>query len=157
MLLPQYRQPEKASDPKLLAHTGGIAMLHDAVIWTANQEILQKMVREKINFGDLSKAVWYPYWQPNPYLQTGNKNVVASFYERDGDLFIILFNNSAEKQTATLKVLSPYLSKYPGDATTKIYNPATEQSRNDPLSSAGTQIELDPYLPKLVTLKRSSK
>jgi hypothetical protein len=157
MLLPQYRQPEKASDPKLLAHTGGIAMLHDAVIWTANQEILQKMVREKINFGDLSKAAWYPYWKANPYLQTGNKNVVASFYERDGDLFIILFNNSAEKQTAELKVLSSYLSKYPGDARIKIYDPATEQSRSYPLNSEGTEIELAPSLPKLVTLKRSSK
>jgi len=82
---------------------------------------------------------------------------VASFYERDGDLFLILFNNSAEKQTATLKVLLPYLSKYPGDAIIKIYDPATEQSRNYSLNSAGTEIELDPYLPKLVTLKRSSK
>jgi hypothetical protein len=115
------------------------------------------MVREKINFGDLSKAVWYPYWKANPYLQTGNKNVVASFYERDGDLFIILFNNSAEKQTATLKVLSPYLSKYPGDAIIKIYDPAMEQSRNAPLNSTGTEIELGAYLPILVMLKRSSK
>jgi hypothetical protein len=153
MFLPQYWQAEKANDPKLLAHTGGIALLHDDIIWLGGQETLKNMVREKINFGDLSKANWFPYWQPNPYLQTGNEKIVASFYQRGGDLFIILFNNSVQKQTADLKLLAPFLKKNSG-GDARVYDPATNSATTISLGANAVRIELEPWLPKLLTLKK---
>ena len=153
MFLSQYRQPEKNADPKLLAHTGGIALLHDDIIWMVKQETLLNIMREKINFGDLSKATWFPYWQENPFLQTGNEKIVASFYERTGDLFIILFNNSPEKQTADLKLLAPFLKKNSGGQT-RVYDPTTNSATTISLGANAAKIELEPWQPKLLTLKK---
>jgi hypothetical protein len=154
MMLPQYLQSEKADSAALQAHTGGIAFLHGDLLWLNPQyETLQKMARRKFAFGDLSKAVWHPYWKPNAILQSSNAKVLVSFYERDGDLFIIALNSTGEKQKTTLKLSEPFAKTIGGKAI-EIYDPATGAATVGVLPASGLELEIEPYLPKLVTLKK---
>ena len=155
LLLSQYWQKEKADNRALMAQVSGLAMLHDAKMWVAGQEVLLQMMRERINFGDLSKTSWYPYWGDNPYLRIDSKDVVMSFYERQGDLFVIMFN-AADKRTETTLHFDGYLKKFAGDRHMKVYDPVTDKAETQDIARGRIELTFEPYVPKLLTLIRSA-
>ncbi len=154
MLLPQYWQPEKQNDKALTAQTGGIALLHGALIYQPGDEpdVYQRMTRQKINFGDLSRAAWFPYWKPNPYLKLANSQIAASLYARGGDLFIVLFNTTKAKQTSKIEISQLYHHRFGATPTASLYDPVLDTSAAQ-ASKDGITVELGPYATKLLTLK----
>lgn len=154
MFLTQYWQTDKAKNRALMAQAAAFAMIHDAVVWVAGQDVLLKMMRQKYNFGDLIKAGWHPYWEPNPYLQSDNYKVIFSLYERDGDLFIIPFNTTSHMQEATLKLRDGYTRKLPAAARVKVYDPVADEESTQELKDNGILLNLEPYCTKLLTIRR---
>ena len=154
MLLSQYWQVEKASNKALMSHVGGLGMVHDAQMWVAGQEILMQMMRKKYDFGDLLNATWYPYWEKNPYLEIDKPSVICSFYERDGDLFIIVLNVTGEKQAVNIRFADAYTKKYPGTKSVRVYDPAEQREEENRTPEGKIALTLEPYLPKLLTLKK---
>ena len=153
LLLPQYWQREKAANRALMAQVGGLAMIHDALLWVAGQEVLLQMMRERINFGDLSQARWYPYWEKNPYLHSDNEAVLLSFYERQGDLFIIPFN-ATDKEVQVNLSFENYLKKFPGADGIRIYDPVTDKAEMRKITDGRINLSFAPYVPRLLTLTR---
>ena len=154
--LSQYAQPEKRSNKALMAQVAGLAMLHDAQMWVAQvpwQQVLFQMMRYKYDFGNLTKATWYPYWDKNPYLESDNQSVICSFYERNGDLFLILFNTADRKQAATLKLRDSYIKKYPGRNRIVVYHPAQQKKEQRRIQGGRITVTLDRYQPKLLTMQ----
>ena len=160
MFLPQYWQKEKAENKALMAQVGAFTMLHDAIPWAAGQDVLPQMMRQKFNFGDLSKANWYPYWRKNPYLAlaTDNDAVICSSYERDGELFIILYNTTAKPQKTRLS-FGGYIKQFPDrdfpdEDKLTIYDPVRDQERLCSLDAVPMELSFDPYVPLLVTVRK---
>ena len=150
MFLPQYWQREKAADRRLMGQVGALAMVHDALPFVAHQEVLEKMMRRKYDFGDLSRAEWWPYWQANPYLAADNSAVVVSSYHRDGELFVIPWNISHRPQRLVLGLTE----RFPGPHQIKVYDPVEDRDAVGEVRDGRFELELAPYCTKLVTVRK---
>jgi hypothetical protein len=117
-------------------------------------DILHQMMRKKYDFGDLRGATWYPYWEKNPYLASDNPAVICSFYERNGDLFAILFNTAKVEQKVDLVFLDKYARTFPGRDTIRVYNPAAQREDVCKTESGRLSLVLEPYMTRLLTLKK---
>ncbi len=154
MFLPQYWQAEKAHDRRLMSQVGALTMMHDALPFVAGQEVLEKMMRRKYAFGDLQQAVWYPYWQPNPYLASDNTRVVFSLYARDGELFVIPFNTTSQPQRTRLTLSAGYRQQFPQMRGGSLYDPCTDRDVPIDMGQGKVEIDLLPYSTKLVSVRR---
>ena len=161
MLLQEYSQEEKRQNKALMSQTAGLAMLNGAQMWLVPglswQEPMVQMVRRKFAFGDLASATWYPYWQKNPYLHGDNPAVAFSFYERNGDMFVILVNTTDKRQRIVLNLLDDYTMEYPGRKSAVLYHPAEMREEVRPLEGGKLIVELGPYLPELITVKQEER
>lgn len=150
--LGQYRQPAKAMDPRLACHFMGLIMLHDAKVYPnyVKKETVDWMRFRLYEFGDLTNAPFYPYWKDNPYLETDNEQLVFSFYEKEGKLFVIVLNKSSQPQSGHL------ILKERGRALNHavVFEPVEETQREAALSDGSLDLTLEPYLAQLVVLTK---
>jgi hypothetical protein len=155
IFLEQYWQPEKANNKALQSQVAALAMIHDSVMWVSKgTDILHQMMRKKYDFGDLLNATWYPYWEKNPYLACDNPAVICSFYERNGDLFAIIFNRAKVEQKVNLVFLDKYARMFPDRHTIRVYNPAAQKEDVCKVESGRLSLVLERYMTRLLTLKK---
>ena len=152
LLLPQYLQPQKANDPALQAHLVGLATLHGLGVWQRKHAHARMAMRELFDFGDLSTAIWYPYWKGNPYIVTGNDAVLCSCYERNGELFAVLFNSTRDAQQACVRVTDAL--RRAGAVRLRVYDPVAGRAEESALARESIALEFGPYLPYLLTVRR---
>ncbi len=155
MFLPQYRQQEKAADRRLMSQVGALTMVHDALPFVAHQDVLEKMMRRKYDFGDLSRAEWCPYWQPSPHLAGDNRAVIFSFYHREGDLFVVPWNTSPRPQRVTLKLSESFLRRFPEPRRANVYDPVDDRDTLVEAQSGRIDLDLAPYGTKLVSVLKT--
>jgi hypothetical protein len=156
MFLPQYWHRDKAENRALMAQVGAFAFSFDSLvkhpIVAQGKDALSDMLRKRQAFGDLSHATWHPYWKPNPVALPDNPEVWLSLYERDGDLFVTVFNPGASKQELNLSF--PGLSrKDQSQVTAESYDPVADKVESQAAIVAAYQATLEPFGVRLLTIR----
>ncbi len=145
VFLPQYRQLDKQQNPALAAQTLGLIQLHDMNLYPSwiNETVIQRVRDFKRAFGPLEGARFYPYWQTQPGLvRVDSPAIVHSTYDRNGDLYALVFNKSQQPVHAMLK-LAPTVEK----SSATLFNPADGESRTVDVAQAkekGIELNLQP-------------
>jgi len=119
--------------------------------------VLEKMMRRKYDFGDLSRAEWCPYWQPSAQLAGDNRAVIFSFYHRQGDLFVVPWHTSRQPQRVTLQLSESFLGKFPEPRRASVYDPVDDRDTLVEAQSGRIDLDLLPYGTKLVSVVKVKK
>lgn len=142
MLLPQYRQEEKITSPKVATHLSGMATLHKLLIYPNFIDSKTELsIRDRMHDFGLEDADFVGYWQKEkPVIKTGSKDVYASYFDKKTGAFATVLNYSKEKNTVKLTVPFSYKSAV-------IFDPVTQKET----AYTGQSIELEPSMAKFIT------
>jgi hypothetical protein len=143
MFLPQYKQSvDQSNSPQLASQTFGLILLHDMNIWPSwmNQEVIKRVWDFEDAFGRRAGAAFYPYWKKQPgWIKSDDAQVIHSTFDRNGDLFVVLFN-SGKKPVRTRLHLD---AKAMGARKAVLFDPATGTSQTFTPQAAAEGISLD--------------
>ena len=142
MLLPQYRQEEKITSPKVATHLSGMATLHKLLIYPNFIDSKTELsIRDRMHSFGLEDADFVGYWQKEkPVIKTGSKDVYASYFDKKTGAFATVLNYSKEKNTVKLTVPFSYKSAV-------IFDPVTQKET----AYTGQSIELEASMAKFIT------
>jgi len=142
MLLPQYRQEEKTTSPKVATHLSGMAILHKLLIYPNFIDSKTELsVRDRMHAFGLEDADFVGYWEKGkPVIKTGDKDVFASYFYKQSGAFAAVLNYSKVKNTVKLDIPFTYKSAV-------IFDPVIQKE----VPYNGQAIELEPSMAKFIT------
>ena len=143
MLLPQYRQEEKITSPKVATHLSGMATLHKLLIYPnfINSKT-ELSIRDRMHDFGLEDAEFVGYWEKSkPVIKTNAKDVYASYFVKKSGAFITVLNYGKEKTTAKLDI--PFACK-----SAVIFDPVTQKET----AYTGQPIDLEGSMAKFITV-----
>ena len=142
MLLPQYRQEEKITSPKVATHLSGMATLHKLLIYPNFIDSKTELsIRDRMHEFGLEDAEFVGYWEKDkPVIKTGNKDVYASYFGKKSGAFATVLNYGKVKNTVKLDIPFGYKSAV-------IFDPVIQ--KEEPYT--GQAIELEPSMAKFIT------
>ena len=143
MLLPQYRQEEKITSPKVATHLSGMATLHKLLIYPnfINSKT-ELSIRDRMHAFGLEDADFVGYWEKSkPVIKTNAKDVYASYFVKKSGAFITVLNYGKEKTTAKLDI--PFACK-----SAVIFDPVTQKET----AYTGQPIDLEGSMAKFITV-----
>ena len=116
--------------------------------------------RFRQSFGSLQGSQFFGYWEPRvkAFVQLTDPRAVASLYEKDGNVFVVVLNTTGEAVTSGLTFDSTVLNNHIAmkeDRTAVVFHPVDGQTATytmDDLWDGPIKLELEPYQCRLVKL-----